>query len=80
MTGTYDGPRMSEVTTLSRPKTTNRVRSGPCVFCKQERPFTQEHVIPRWVRKILKTGPVEISWRSTGKRIAYDQTLTLPRH
>jgi hypothetical protein len=47
------------------------------VYCQQERPFTREHVIPQWVRKILKTGPVEITKRSTGERVRYDQTLTL---
>jgi hypothetical protein len=52
-------------------------RSGPCVFCGLVREYTQEHVIPRWVRKILKTGPVEITDRETRDRFRYDQTLTL---
>jgi hypothetical protein len=52
-------------------------RVGPCVFCQREGRFTQEHVIPRWVRKVLKTGPVEITDRQTGDRFRYDQTLTL---
>jgi len=50
---------------------------GPCVFCQRERRFTTEHVIPRWVRKVVNTGPVEITDRQTGDRFRYDQTLTL---
>jgi hypothetical protein len=34
-------------------------------------------VVPRWVRKVLNTGPVEIRDRQTGGRLRYDQTLTL---
>jgi hypothetical protein len=47
------------------------------VFCGRIREFTQEHVIPRWVRKVLHTGPVEITDRLTRDRFRYDQTLTL---
>jgi hypothetical protein len=52
-------------------------RSGPCVFCGNSRPFTQEHVIPQWVRSVLDTGPVIITDRDTGAPLLYDQTLTL---
>lgn len=52
-------------------------RVGPCVFCQRVSRFTQEHVIPRWVRKVLNTGPVEITDRQTRDRFRYDQTLTL---
>ncbi len=52
-------------------------RSGRCVFCGNHRPFTREHVIPRWVRRVLDTGPITISDRQTGERLQYDQTITL---
>jgi hypothetical protein len=52
-------------------------RSGLCVFCGNHRRYTQEHVIPQWVRDVLKTGPVTITDRDTGERLAYDETLTL---
>lgn len=52
-------------------------RSGPCVFCENDRKYTQEHVIPQWVRRILKTGPVEITDRAKNERLRFDQTLTL---
>ena len=50
---------------------------GTCVFCGDRREYTQEHVIPRWVRRTLRTGPIEITDRRTNARLRYDQTLTL---
>ena len=47
------------------------------MFCGNRRRFTQEHVIPRWVRDVLKTGPVTIIDHDTGARLQYDETLTL---
>jgi len=52
-------------------------RSGPCVFCDKHRRYTQEHVIPQWVRSVLGTGSVTITDRETGSPLQYDQTLTL---
>jgi len=60
-----------------RPRRPLLKRTGACVFCGNHRRFSQEHVIPRWVRDVLKTGPIEIVDRGTGKRLQYDQTLTL---
>jgi hypothetical protein len=47
------------------------------VFCGNHRRYTQEHVIPQWVRDALDTGPITITDRDTGDQLQYDQTLTL---
>lgn len=55
-----------------------RRRSGTCVFCGEQRSYSREHVIPRWVRKqVFTTGPVTVTRGSSAERIRYDETLTL---